>query len=66
VATNKTDRWFFLFGFEKNERENITPKELRALKAISEDLLALSPEQLDMSVAEGTQKEIGNEHEERE
>jgi Uncharacterized protein conserved in bacteria len=23
VATNFGDRWFFLFGFEKNERANI-------------------------------------------
>ena len=24
VATNKGNRWFFLFGFEKNARANIT------------------------------------------
>lgn len=29
LATNKNDRWFFLFGFEKNERENINAKELK-------------------------------------
>jgi hypothetical protein len=32
VATNKGSRWFFIFGFEKNERENITPKELVSLQ----------------------------------
>lgn len=29
VATNKGNRWFFLFGFEKNERGNVTPRSLR-------------------------------------
>ena len=31
VATNKGNRWFFVFGFEKNERPNVTAKELEAL-----------------------------------
>ncbi|MEI8162138.1 MAG: type II toxin-antitoxin system RelE/ParE family toxin [Betaproteobacteria bacterium] len=28
IATNKGDRWFFVFGFEKNERANIGDDEL--------------------------------------
>ena len=28
VATQKGKRWFFVFGFEKNERDNVTPTEL--------------------------------------
>jgi hypothetical protein len=35
VATNRGNRWFFVFGFEKNERANVSPKELEALKAIA-------------------------------
>jgi hypothetical protein len=31
LATNRHDRWFFVFGFEKNDRGNITTKELEAL-----------------------------------
>ena len=27
VATNKGDRWFFMFGFAKNERANISDAE---------------------------------------
>lgn len=46
MATNKGDRWFFVYGFEKNERENISSSELLALKALAEDLLRLSTEQL--------------------
>ncbi len=41
VATNKADRWFFVFGFEKNERANINDKELEALQATAADLLKL-------------------------
>lgn len=36
VATNRRDRWFFLYGFEKNDRANITDDELEALKEIAE------------------------------
>jgi hypothetical protein len=32
IATNKGNRWFFVFGFEKNERGNINDEELQALK----------------------------------
>ena len=41
VATNNLNQLFFLFGFEKNERDNISPKELAALKAVAADLLRL-------------------------
>jgi len=35
VATNKDNRWFFLFGFRKNERANITSEELEGLREIT-------------------------------
>ena len=38
VATNKGSRWYFVFGFEKNERDNIEPDELAALKRLAADL----------------------------
>ncbi len=41
VATNQVDRWFFIFGFEKNDRDNISAKEIKALKALAADLLRL-------------------------
>ena len=39
VATNKGNRWFFVFGFEKNERANIQDDELEALQEIAAELL---------------------------
>ena len=50
VATNKGNRWFFVFGFEKNERGNISKKELEALQDIAFDLLRLNSNQLDVHV----------------
>lgn len=58
VATNKGGRWFFVFGFEKSERANISAKELEALQRIAADLLALGANGLDMHLAQAALKEI--------
>ncbi|RYD16588.1 MAG: type II toxin-antitoxin system RelE/ParE family toxin [Lysobacteraceae bacterium] len=58
LATNKGNRWFFVFGFEKNERASITAEELEGLQAIAADLLACTGQQLDEAVADGTLQEI--------
>ena len=58
VATNKGNRWFFVFGFEKNERANIADDELEALRDIAEQLLARTGQQLDEAVEEGALQEI--------
>lgn len=42
VATNKGSLWFFVFGFEKNDRANIRTEEKEALQAIALDLLSRS------------------------
>lgn len=62
VATNKGNRWFFVFGFEKNDRANVSPKELEALQAIAGDLLKLSATELDAHVHSEDLKEICHEH----
>jgi hypothetical protein len=58
VATNKGNRWFFVFGFEKNERPNVTAKELEALQKIAADLLKLTSKDLDAHVEFGELQEI--------
>jgi hypothetical protein len=58
VATNKGTRWFFLYGFEKNDRANVSDKELNALQAIAHDLLRLSPSQLDDCLKSNALQEI--------
>jgi hypothetical protein len=58
VATDRNRTYFFLFGFEKNERTNVSAAELDALQSIAGDLLALSSQQLDALVASGALQEI--------
>ena len=58
VATNKGNRWFFLFGFEKNARANITAEELKGLREITRQLLGMTSEQLNEAVQDGSLQEI--------
>lgn len=44
VATNRGNRWVFVFGFPKNERSNIDKDETEALKKLAAHLLSLSPQ----------------------
>lgn len=46
VATNKGDRWIFVFGFPKNERSNIDKDEEEALKTLAAYLLSLTAKAL--------------------
>lgn len=62
VATRKGSRWFFVFGFEKSERANVTPTELDALQTLAGSLLSLTPVQLDKAVEDGTLQEICHGH----
>ena len=58
VATNKGSRWFFVFGFEKNDRTNISDDELEGLKELAEELLNRTARQLDAAVEDGALQEI--------
>lgn len=60
VATNRGDRWFFVYGFEKNERANISDDELEALQSLARELLATTDRQLDVALADGTLQEVGH------
>jgi hypothetical protein len=62
VATNRAKRWFFVFGFEKNDRDNINAKELSALKALASDLLRLGVHELSAAVTAKTLQEICHEN----
>lgn len=58
VATNKGTRWFFIFGFEKNERANISDEELEGLQSIAADLLSRTARQLDEAIEDLSLQEI--------
>ncbi len=61
IATNRGDRWIFIFGFEKNEKDNITSAELIFLQHIAKDLLACSDAVLKKAVAGGELQEVRHE-----
>jgi hypothetical protein len=63
VATNKGDRWFFVFGFEKNERSNVTEAELEGLREIAKQLLVRTSKELDKTVRDGSLQEICHDNE---
>ena len=58
MATNKGNRWFFVFGFEKNARANISNEEKEALQDLAQDLLARGTKELDSAVEDGSLEEI--------
>ena len=58
VATRRGTRWFFIFGFEKNDRANISDVELDGLQSLALDLLARNGRELDEAIAEGVLLEI--------
>lgn len=58
VATRRGDHWFFVYGFEKNERSNISNEELEGLQEIAQQLLARTSFELDTAVQDGSLQEI--------
>ncbi len=61
VGTNLGDRWFFLYGFEKNERASIDDRELAALQKLAGALLKLDARQLALEQDSGNLMEICHE-----
>ena len=60
VAHRKKSHWFFVYGFEKNDRANITDREKVALQKLAADLFAYSKADLDALVAAKNVLEICN------
>ena len=64
VAFKRGDRVFFMYGFAKNQRANITPKEKQVLKRMARELLGYGLRQLNAALEHGELIEIEvNEHE---
>lgn len=62
VATNKGNRWIFVFGFEKNDRANIAANDLDALQKIAAALLRLNTQELSALVETESLQEICHEN----
>ncbi len=50
IVYKENDRAIFLYGFGKNEKQNIGKAELLYFKKLGNDLLALNSEQLEQSM----------------
>lgn len=61
VAYKTNHRAFFVYGFAKNARSNISKVELRALKMYAEVLLGYSDKQLTKAVKDGVLLEVNDE-----
>lgn len=61
VATKQENSWFFIYGFNKNERSNISSKELASFQEMAKGLLSLTDEKLSLATINGTLKEVSSE-----
>ena len=53
LASNLGDRWVFMFGFAKNERDNIDDDELKLMKDLAAVFLAMNEQMLKRATAAG-------------
>ena len=58
VATKREGKWFFLYGFEKNERSNLDKDELKALQEVAEELLDFDDRELAVALEAGELMEV--------
>lgn len=58
LAFKVDDKAFFIFGFAKNQQDNINSKELKALKLMAKELLGYSESQLLAAIKTGELVEV--------
>mgnify|MGYP000159168499 CR=1 FL=1 len=63
LAFKRDQRFFFIFGFDKGTRDNISDKEKEALKKLSKELMGYSEIELEQAVVRSSliKVECGNE-----
>ncbi len=47
---HKNDRWFFMLGFEKNQRDNIDSQQLKELKKAAKIILSATDIQITLAM----------------
>ncbi|MBI5462943.1 MAG: type II toxin-antitoxin system RelE/ParE family toxin [Gammaproteobacteria bacterium] len=60
VAFKADDKAFFIYGFAKNERDNIDQNELKALRLLATELLSYGPALLVKAVTAGEVIEVSD------
>ncbi len=59
VCYKKGDRAIFIHGFAKNEKSNLSKKELNAFKEFSKILLGFSKKEITLAIESGSFIEVG-------
>jgi len=60
LAFKLHEKSFFIFGFAKNEQDNISTKELKLLKLMAKNLLSYSDTQLNKTLHKNELIEVNN------
>lgn len=60
IAFKREDKAFFLYGFSKNQQENLNPHELKSFKNLAKQLLILNDVQIKNLIENGILTEIDN------
>ena len=60
LASNLRERWVFMFGFAKNERDNIDHHELRLMKRLASAFLEMDDRMLEKALISGEIVEISH------
>ncbi|WP_374313932.1 type II toxin-antitoxin system RelE/ParE family toxin [Dongia sp.] len=58
IAYQESDRLFFIYGFAKNERDNITNTERMVLMALGEQFMACDDAALARAITDGLLQEV--------
>lgn len=58
IATLFKEKWFFLYGFNKNEKASISAKEKRTLTKLAEQFLRYSDEELNKVIQKNIIREV--------
>ncbi|WP_346772649.1 type II toxin-antitoxin system RelE/ParE family toxin [Methylosinus trichosporium] len=63
IAYQEKERAVFLYGFAKNERENIEPDELEDLRLVARGWLEATAERIEAAIADGALQEVQHDEE---
>ena len=58
VLFRRGEHSFFVHGFAKNDRDNLRPEELRALRALANEMLGMDDSGLEAMLANGMIGEV--------
>ena len=58
IASRLLKRWFFIFGFAKNEKSNISKDELLYLQETAKRLLNLADREIDVAISDGEIRDL--------